>query len=273
MIQKGASEQARDSIHQMAGGVARVAVLAQETQLRSERVSDLTAEGESAAAAAASDMEHLASSFSVIEERVRPLLQHAGEIGAAAQLIHKIASQTKLLSLNATIEAVRAGERGAGFAVVAEEVRKLADASSTASLQITSAVTAIQDGTATVAEGIEQAAVVVHAGSEHVRSTYELLAPIRTEAGDTLERNREIATAMGAEAQLAASAVESVTQVLDMSEQTESVVGQALETSLSISKAMDEILSAVGPAPPALPAPTSTDSESSLEGTCESWHS
>jgi methyl-accepting chemotaxis protein len=107
-------------------------------------------------------------------------------------------------------------------------------------------VSAIQEGTATVAEGIEQAAEVVHTGLDHVTRTFELLAPIRSEADDTFRSNQEIATAVTAEADLASSVVESMEQVLEMSDQTASVVGQALDTSSAMSRATDAILTVVG---------------------------
>jgi methyl-accepting chemotaxis protein len=247
MMQVGASETARSSMDEMSSNIGRVAVLAEETEQRSQRVSELATEGETRAQSAVADMDRLADSFRAIEERVKPLLLHADEIGAAAELIHRIASQTKLLSLNATIEAVRAGERGSGFAVVAEEVRKLADASSTASLQITTAVSAIQSGTAAVAEGNDSAADAVHTGLDHVTRTFELLGPIRREADDTLSGSREVAAAVSAEASLTSEAVEAMGQVLEMSGQTETVANQALETSSAMSRATDAILTAIAP--------------------------
>ncbi len=266
MMQAGASETARESLSEMSTSITRVSALAEETEARSQRVSELAAEGESQAQAAAAAMEALSTAMAGIEQRVRPLLAHANEIGTSAQLIHRIASQTKLLSLNATIEAVRAGDRGAGFAVVAEEVRKLADASSTASLEITAAVTAIQEGSAAVAEGIDAASVVVHVGVEHVGRTYELLAPIRREADDTLERNREVVGAVGAEADLTGTAVEAMGQVLEVASQTDTVVNQALETSTAMSQSTDAILQAIAPWQPGPGSPDDPAEEGGAVG-------
>lgn len=247
MMQAGASESARDTINEVAASMERVNELAAQTEARSRRVSELAAEGEDLSQSAVREMDRLARAITGIEEQVHPLVTHADAIGVSAKLIRRIASQTKLLSLNATIEAVRAGDRGQGFAVVAEEVRKLADESATASLQITSAIAAIQEGTAGVAEGVEQAADVVNQGLEHVSRTFDLMAPIHREADGTLERNSEVLAAVAAEAQLTSSVVESMGQVLEMAAQTDIVVNQALETSIAMSRATDAILGAIAP--------------------------
>jgi methyl-accepting chemotaxis protein len=125
MMQAGASASARDSLAENSGTLNRISPLAGETETRFRRVSELAAEGEDLARGAVTEMDRLSVAITRIEEQVGPLVEHAGSIGVAAELIRRIASQTKLLSLNATIEAVQAGDRGARFAIVAEGVRKL----------------------------------------------------------------------------------------------------------------------------------------------------
>jgi methyl-accepting chemotaxis protein len=247
MMQAGASESARDSLSEISTTVGRVSELAGETEARSRQVSELAARGEGLAQSAVAEMDRLSAAIHRIEQRVDPLVEHSSAIGVSAELITGIARQTRLLSLNATIESVRAGDRGAGFAVVAEEVRKLADESSVASRQITSAISAIQEGTATVAAGITDAVEVVRAGMQHVNQTFEVLVPIRREANETLERNSEIVSAASGEVELTSTAVDAVSQVLQVAGQTDLVVNQALATSMAMSEATDGILSAISP--------------------------
>lgn len=259
MMQAGASQSARDSLSEISTMVSRVSQLAGETEARSRRVSELAAEGEDLAQSAVAEMDRLATSIGRMESEVGPLVEHSTAIGVSAGLITRIARQTRLLSLNATIEAVRAGDRGAGFAVVAEEVRKLADESSVASHQITSAISAIQGGTSSVAAGITDAAEIVHRGLAHVNQTFEVLAPIRREADGTLERNGKVVEAVDAQVQLTTTAVDAVSQVLEVTVQTDEVVNQAIATSLAMSEATDGILMKVKPWTEGTQAPSDGD--------------
>ncbi len=105
----------------------------------------------SASSASRTAMQEIASNLQDVAEKTRQtahsveqLNERAGQIGGIVQLIKEIADQTNLLALNAAIEAARAGEQGRGFAVVADEVRKLAERTSTATSEISTLVNSIQ---------------------------------------------------------------------------------------------------------------------------------
>ncbi|HEY6896237.1 MAG TPA: methyl-accepting chemotaxis protein [Rhodocyclaceae bacterium] len=104
----------------------------------------------------ASNMQLLAADTRQMAERVDSLSQQTNQIGGILQLIKEIADQTNLLALNAAIEAARAGEQGRGFAVVADEVRKLAERTSSATNDISSLVSAIQQETHMTRDQMDQ---------------------------------------------------------------------------------------------------------------------
>ncbi|BCB25747.1 chemotaxis protein [Sulfurimicrobium lacus] len=94
-----------------------------------------------------SNLQAMSRETNEMAEKVGNLSSRASQIGGIIQLIREIADQTNLLALNAAIEAARAGEQGRGFAVVADEVRKLAERTSKATSEISGLVSAIQDET------------------------------------------------------------------------------------------------------------------------------
>lgn len=140
-------------------------------------------------AAAAADITNVASIVEESAKTVRQLGSQSQEIGEIIQVIDDIADQTNLLALNAAIEAARAGEQGKGFAVVADEVRKLAERTTKATKRIADMIEHIQNST-------EEAVHTIQRGIGEVRRGKESADKAKHSVGAIIERSRGVADAI-----------------------------------------------------------------------------
>ena len=160
--------------------------------------------------------------------RIRALEERAKQVSSIANVIKDIAGQTNLLALNAAIEAARAGEQGRGFAVVADEVRKLAERTSSATLEIEQMITGIQNDTVGAVEAMSAALPEVQEGVELANSASESLQAIEDGARRTLERVGEVADATLEQSSASTSIAQRVEQIANMVEETtETIRGTA----------------------------------------------
>ncbi len=157
--------------------------------------SSKASEGSDAMQATLEGMEEIVTSTGKAGEIVESLSSRADQIGDIIQVINDIADQTNLLALNAAIEAARAGEQGRGFAVVADEVRKLAERTTKATGEISETIEAIQSDTREASKSMEAACSVVNRGKEMAIKTEEVLKKIIESVSKAMDMIREIAVA------------------------------------------------------------------------------
>lgn len=169
-----------------------------------------------------------------VAEAIKELGKSGEQIGAIIQVIDEIADQTNLLALNAAIEAARAGEQGRGFAVVADEVRKLAERTTKATKEIESMIKKIQSDTSSLVSSIQTGLNEVNNGKKLAESAGDSLSKIMTYFDQT-----EIAIAQVASASEELSAT--AEQISASIEQINSVTQQNASGIEQISKSTEDL--------------------------------
>lgn len=242
--QLSAVDAASLSVEEMSAGAQQIAASANSVAEMAEKTSESARNGGLNIEVAVKQMGRIESSVSKTAEVVATLSDRSKEIGQIVDTISGLAGQTNLLALNAAIEAARAGEQGSGFAVVAEEVRKLAEQSKEATKHIASLIAAIQEDT-------EHAVVTMNEGTEEVKHGSELVG----NAGHSFKeimgliqnlhgQVREISAAIQ---QMAGGTQQIVSTVHDIDDISKKTVGQAQTVSSASeeqSASMQEIVSA-----------------------------
>lgn len=208
------------AVEQLTVSINQISESAHDTERYSSAAATLAASGETRVAEAANEMALIAQQTSSAAGAIRSLESRAAEISTIANVIKEIAAQTNLLALNAAIEAARAGEQGRGFAVVADEVRKLAERTSSATEEITSMIGAIQADTATAVDTMDKALPQVERGLDLARQAEHSLREIRDGAGTTLERIRDVALVTQEQSAASTSIAQQVESIAQMVEET-----------------------------------------------------
>jgi methyl-accepting chemotaxis protein len=214
------------AVEQITASIGQVAERARETSAEAKQAGVLAEDGARVVRDVSAQIHQLAGSVAENSQRIEGLGERSREIGGIVGVIRDIADQTNLLALNAAIEAARAGEQGRGFAVVADEVRKLAERTGTATVDISAKIEAIQQDTDGAVEGM-------HASGKRLEEVVALsaaaaasLARISDGTAAARARVEDIAHATEEESQAGAAIARNVEQVAAMAEQNKQAIGE-----------------------------------------------
>ena len=234
--QKIETDQVATAMHEMTATVQEVARNAEDASQAALTADTEAREGDKVVNQAIDQIERLAVEVGRSTEAMNVLQQESDKIGSVMDVIKAVAEQTNLLALNAAIEAARAGEAGRGFAVVADEVRGLAQRTQKSTEEIQTLVAALQSGTQHVANVMTSSRTLTDSSVVLTRQAGTSLQGITRTVSNIQSMNQQIAAAAEQQSAVAEEISRSIINVRDVSEQTAAASDETAKSSVELAR-------------------------------------
>ena len=234
--QKIETDQVATAMHEMTATVQEVARNAEQASQAAADADGQAREGDKVVAEAIAQIERLATEVERSTAAMTVLQQESDKIGSVMDVIKAVAEQTNLLALNAAIEAARAGEAGRGFAVVADEVRGLAQRTQKSTEEIEGLVAGLQNGTKQVAAVMNNSRSLTDSSVELTRKAGTSLGNITRTVSNIQSMNQQIAAAAEQQSAVAEEISRSIINVRDVSEQTAAASDETAASSVELAR-------------------------------------
>lgn len=228
-------------IEEMTTSINQVSDNASETLGQATTSGDLAVHGAEVTTQAAAEIGRMASAVERCAGMVRALGAQSEEIIKIVRVIREISEQTNLLALNAAIEAARAGEQGRGFAVVADEVRKLAERTSLATTEIDGMISGIQKNTMAAVEGMEEQVAHVQTSVTLTADSSQAMEKIEENSRQVGQLVRHINSSLHEQTQTSTSIAQSVEQIAAKSEETKEMSQETARTAERLHELSQEL--------------------------------
>lgn len=234
-------DQLATAMSEMTSTVQTVADHAHNASQLTEQASGQAETGQRFVQGTVTKMSELSNDISASAQAVNQVEERVESIGSVVGTIQGISEQTNLLALNAAIEAARAGEAGRGFAVVADEVRNLAQRTQQATVEIQEMISHLQSSANSAVELMEKSVVEAADGVELVTNAGSELDGIVSQVNQINDMNFQIATAAGQQSSVAEEMNQNLTNVRELVEASVTVVTELLETSEMMQNNAEEL--------------------------------
>lgn len=217
--QRDETDQVATAMNEMTVTVAEVAQNAEEAAEAATSADDIAQKGVSMVQGATTQIKKLAQDVTASADMIDKLKAASDDIGQVLEVINGVAEQTNLLALNAAIEAARAGEAGRGFAVVADEVRSLAQRTQSSTGEISGLINRLQDYTQQSSDMMSRSQDAANENAESAENTVSMLQEISEAVALIQQMNRQIATAAQQQTAVSDDINRSITRVREVAEQ------------------------------------------------------
>ena len=249
---QGVQEQQTD-VTQVASAINEMSVSIQEVASSTSDAADVSgqAEAQSNKGNAVVDetvtaIQKLSDSMQQTTSVIHELSKDSDEIGTVLDVIRGIAEQTNLLALNAAIEAARAGEQGRGFAVVADEVRTLAQRTQESTTEIQNVIERLQTGVKSTVETMESSQESVTAGVEYAKEAGNVLSELNAAISRLGDMNTRISSAAGEQSSVSEMINENIHRISRVAEQTAEISNKNLTASNDLKEITGHLHELVG---------------------------
>ncbi|MCK6412828.1 MAG: methyl-accepting chemotaxis protein [Azonexus sp.] len=233
------------AVEEMTVSISQVSDSAREAHGVTSQTGGLSQEGSRAIEDTVAEMQRISTTVDAASRNIREMGEHSERISSIVGVIKDVADQTNLLALNAAIEAARAGEQGRGFAVVADEVRKLAERTAKATTEISEMIVAVQGSVHQAVATMEQTVSRVEDGVSLARRTSESIVAINEGAQRVLGTVSDISDALREQSVASNDIATNVENIAQMSEENSSAIRSAADTAAHLEKLAADTRSAI----------------------------